>query len=55
MTNELKSALLDLYLDAEEIAVSSYATWNANKWEFSDLYWREQDPRGFRLARRSLE
>lgn len=53
---QLRRALNALYLDAERIAVRSYATYiRHGRCEFNDRIWRSVDPAGFRIARRARE
>jgi len=50
---EIREALLDLFLDAEQVAVTSYTTRTGGEWGFNDRIWRENGPKGFKTAGRA--
>ena len=51
--SEIREALLALFLDAEQMAVNGYTTWTGEEWVFNDGIWRENEPEGFKIARRA--
>lgn len=50
---EMRLALLALFLDTEEVAVSSYEECTYPGGMFNDRKWRASDPNGFGVARRA--
>lgn len=53
--NELRRALLVLYLDVEEVAVASHETCTYPGGVFNDRIWREDEPEGFKIAKRARD
>ena len=51
--SDIREALLALFLDVEQVAVNSYATWTGEEWIFDDRIWQENEPEGFKIARRA--
>lgn len=49
----IRSALMAMFLDAEEIAVCSYETCTYPGGIFNDRIWRQGDPSGFKVAKRA--
>lgn len=51
--NEMRMALLAMFLDAEEVAVCSYETCTYPGGVFNDSIWRGGEPETFEIARRA--
>jgi hypothetical protein len=50
---ELRAALLEMFIDAEQMAVNGYTTYIGPGSVFNDKIWKQEDPDGFAMARRA--